>query len=148
MKEIKDSKMWRLFDLYTIWSSLPKYYSTFTDEKLKGYNLDSEIIELIKMPTKKEFCEKFKVSLSTLKRWDNTQELQDRLKENYKEWAKKLTPNVIGKLYEKIMEEGDASRIKLWKEFIVGQNAALDVNTGLDRILENIKEEPNGDNNS
>ena len=148
MEEIKDPRMWKLFEIYSVWCSLPRFYAKFPNDKLESYGLGENDIELVKIPTKKAFSEEFDVSLSTLRKWDNSKELKDKLKETCKGWAKKLTPNVVGKLYQMIMEEGDAPRIKLWTQFIEEEKEEVNLNTGLEKILENMKEDGDidGDN--
>ncbi len=46
------------------------------------------------------------------------------------------------------MEEGDAPRIKLWTQFIEEEKEEVNLNTGLEKILENMKEDGDidGDN--
>lgn len=109
--------------LYTIWYSLPKE-RVFTIEELK--NFSDEEIKLLKIKSKREFIRTYKVPpalLNTIER--NIQ--SDDVQENWKIWAKKLTPNVVKILYDKIKEEGDPQRINLWFKFVEEKKDNIEV---------------------
>lgn len=140
-----------LFEAYCFWSSLPRHYNALTDaEKEKLGITDAETLMLLEIKTKKQFAEKFKVSMSTLNSWERSEEFASKVKANWKGWAQRLTPNVVGVLYKKILQEGDPGRIKLWKEWIEQDQdkVVLAIDEGIAKILKHMQEdgENNGDN--
>ena len=135
----KDNFFWENFERYCIWLSLPKQFSRATQEKLEEFGFDEESIELIRLPTRKAFSEKYNIPTSMLAQWDNDPKAEQAIKDHWRRWAKRKTPNVVGKLYEKIMEEGDAARIKVWQSFVEQQADKLDIDAGLSKVYENMK---------
>ena len=133
-----------IFETYCLWRSLPRQYCNFTDEALEKVGItDPEIVILIKLKNTTAFAKKFGVSGSTVYSWDKTEAFDKKVKDNWKKWAKRLTPNLVGKLYTKALEEGDIAAIKLWKEWVEGEaegiNVALD--EGLMKVMQNMKED-------
>ena len=156
--DIKDSKTWVAFDKYCEWKSLPRHMSgmMLTDLEEKGF--PDEMIELLQLKYKKDFCEKFCININMLKEWDKHPEFEARIKKNWKKWTRHLTPGIMGKFYEKLMVEADPGRFKLWMEHVEEegkQENPVNVNIGYENILkamaqdgelkEKIEEKNNGE---
>lgn len=142
--ETKDSKSWAAFEKYCEWLSLPRYFSKLTPEQLEEKGFNTDLIELLSIKYKKDFSVKFSISLEMLNDWDKHPELKARIKKNWKSWCKKLTPGVMGKFYEKLMEEADPGRMKIWMEHVEEENkdeGSVNINLGLDNILKSMKED-------
>lgn len=136
-----DSPYWKFFDMYCFWLSLPKQYVDYADDKLQRLGFDEDTIELLRIRTKKAFAEKYQIGYASLLAWDKDPKAENAVREHWRRWAKKKTPNVIGKLYEKIMEEGDAARIKTWQSFVEQQADKLDIDAGLSKVYENMQKD-------
>ena len=99
------------------------------------------MIELTKVRNIKEFSKKYAIPYQLLIDWKIEAKKDGTYRSKFKEWAKNLTPNVVGRLYQKIMEEGDAARIKLWKEFIEEEGDKLSIDASLAKIIKNMEED-------
>ena len=141
--EIKDPKMFAAFERYCEWKSLPRYFANYTSEQLLGKGLSEDLVELARIRFKKDFAEKFSVETDMLTSWDKHPDLEKKVKDNWKKWGKKLTPNLIGKFAEKLFAEGDAARMKLWFEKIEGEveDTGVNVNIGFENILKAMRED-------
>jgi hypothetical protein len=110
-----------VFETYISWKSVPafmrKYDTTVLAERL-GIE-EVALIELIAIRTQTEFAQKYDVEPSTLSNWNKLIEKRDILPD-MRQWAKKLTRNVLWSLYKTIMEKGDANSILLWLKLIEG----------------------------
>lgn len=129
--------------LYCIWLSFPKE-KEFSREELR--QMSEEEIELIKIKTKSEFSRKFDISPRYLYAIEGDREFQRQYQESWKKWARKLTPNVIKIMYEKIKEEPDAAIIGTWFKTVedVKENQEVGVTISFDKIKERL-ENANGD---
>jgi len=145
MEEVKDPKLFAAFEKFAQWLSLPRHFSKFTTEQLEEKGFNPDIIELIQIRFRKDFAEKFFVSVPMLHEWEKCPEMQSRIKQNWKAWAKRLTPGVMGKFYEKLMIEGDASRMSLWMKSIEDEGKedqkSININVGLENIIRSMKED-------
>jgi hypothetical protein len=145
IKEIKDPKVWAAFDSYCVWKSLPKHYSLVSKDELSGKGLPDDIIDLALIKTKKEFAKKFCLSTQMMSGWDSHPDLNKKVKASWKQWCKMYTPNVLAKFYEKLMEEGDAARMKIWMQTIEEEKSEEDgsknINIGIEAVLRNMKED-------
>lgn len=134
-----DTFLFDVFDTYCLWLSLPRHLARLPEEKLQELGFDEDSIKLLRITTKKLFADTYQVTTEMLRKWDADPKAEQAIKDHWRRWAKKKTPNVIGKLYEKIMEEGDAARIKVWQAFVEQQADKLDIDAGLSQIYKNMQ---------
>ncbi len=123
--------------LYAKWLCLPKKIKLSSQDSNQFSELEQKILNI---NTKKEFSEEFSVSLPTLTSWENS-DIVISEKKKWKDMYRKLTPTVTGKLYEKIIEEGDAQRIKLWYQHIEDEKDDNNVNFNFSDIFNNMKQD-------
>jgi len=122
----------REFSIYILWNSLPSIFKGETEENLKkaGFS-DPLTLELLALRTQGDFARKFGIGQDTLSDWNKREDLIKELDKVRGKWAQKLTSNVIAALYRKILKEGDASRAKLWLQYIENWSERLSLeNTG------------------
>ena len=139
--EIKDPKLWDAFEKYCLWRSIPKHFCLKSEQELEELGLSSDVIDLAKIRYKKDFAEKFLIDVSKLYDWDKHPELLNNIKKNWKSWGKSLTPNIVGKFYEKALVEADAGRFKAWMEHVEEENKeenTVNVNVAIEKILQNM----------
>ena len=124
---------------YLIWKSLPSFLFKLDKERVNLMDLPMEIVELLEYKTRKEFAEHFGIDRTNLWLWDN-EPIPDKYKDlDWKNWAKKLTKNIIGALYRQALIEGDAARIKLWLQVIEGWREAQELELTDKRKLSDIE---------
>ena len=143
-EDIKDSKLWAAYEKYVEWLSLPRFYCKYTQAQLEEKGYKPELIELLLLGTKKAFCEHFDIPDGVTCHWDKEPELQEKVKKNWKQWCKHLTPGVMAKFYEKTMEEADAGRVKLWLQTIEDEGKdenTVNVQLGIENIRKAMKED-------
>ena len=80
---------------------------------------DEKLAELLPIRTQTEFANKYGVENSTLTNWNKLIVKEDVLSEMQK-WAQQLTKNVLFALYTNIMENANASNVKLWLQVVHG----------------------------
>lgn len=109
------------FELFILWRSLPPFYLGMADKMLDQLGFTDPIVrELLQIRTQAEFAEKFDVHPSHLVAWNKKIALENLLNDKWLEWAKQVTPAVIGAHLEWIMKKGDARNIKLWYQRVDG----------------------------
>jgi len=115
---------------YLIWKSLPSFLFKTPEDRLDLYDLPTEVVELLKLKTKKEFQEHFGLVESTLWRWDNETPPDEYKNISWKSWARKLTKNVMGALYRQALIDGDAARAKFWFQVVEdwSEKSTIDLN--------------------
>lgn len=108
------------YRLYLVWKHLPYNLVQLDPSHLERLKIrDPEIELLMGITTQKEFSERFDVDEGTLTDW-NTKPVPDDYKDipgNARRWTSQLTGNVLHALYEGILKEKDANRIKLWLQY-------------------------------
>lgn len=111
----------REYRLYLLWKSLPIDFIRGGREHLLSAGIDDyELLELSDVKTQKQFAEKYELNEDTLVIW-NKQPIPAEYREmDWRYWARKLTPRIIGFLFEGIKAEKDAARIKLWLQTVDG----------------------------
>ncbi len=100
-------------------------------KKIHPYKLSEqdEMINFVALPRtlrKKEYgfgnlgelAERLKVGSGTFSEWLKDKEVQERIKDKWKQWGKEKTPNVIQSLYKTAVKEGKASEVKAWMQII------------------------------
>ena len=131
--------------LYAKWLCLPTNIILSPKDSNQFTDLERKILSI---RTRKEFGKQFGVSTDSLQNWEKGAMVKAE-KKKWKDMFRCLTPNVAGKLYENIIEEGDAASIKLWFQHIEGEQDEGSINFNFGAILENMKEDgdiPNANN--
>lgn len=119
-KSVKKPYREQDFEMYILWKSLP----TILREKPADYIIklgftDPIVIELLNIRNQTEFAEKFKIKeLDTLTNWNKRDGLIERVREVRKDWARKLTGNVLTGLYKRAVSQGSAAEVKLWYQIV------------------------------
>lgn len=111
----------REYRLYLMWKSLPIDFIKGGREHLLSAGIDDEeLLALADIKTQKEFAKEFGLNETTLVVWKKAPIPVEYRELDWRYWAKKLTPRVIGYLFEGIKAEKDAGRIKLWLQSVDG----------------------------
>lgn len=118
-----------VFETYVAWRSIPALLKNPPVDRKSGTRLsveefceqmgidDEQTIDLAKIRSGTQFCERFSVSRNTLTRWDKDMKGRDTLAD-LREWSLKLSKNVIMALYNKAIRKGDAFEVKIWFQLI------------------------------
>lgn len=112
----------REYDMYVLWKSLP---TLLKGQKLETFGKlgisDELLVELLSIKSQTEFAKHFGIpEPTTLSDWNKRPDLVKQVEAARKSWSKKLTSNVMMGLYRKAVQEGDASRVKLWMQIVEG----------------------------
>lgn len=104
---------------FEMWMTLPDQFKGAPERitALLGIN-DPVLLELLKYPTMQSFAEEFGVIPATLSRWRGEMESGGDFLNDVKKEMRKLTRNVIGSLYRKMLEDGDATRAMAWMKIV------------------------------
>lgn len=104
------------FEMYKVWKSAAPIFKVQSDESLMNAGFDDWQIELMRIKTQKEFAENFEVDQDTLTLWN------EKLPSNSEppDWAKDMNSNVIASLYRGILKKGDADKVKIWLQYVIG----------------------------
>lgn len=109
----------REYRLYLLWRSMPVKMLKLGESYLKKIGIeDNDIKELVGIKYNQDFAKKFGLSLDTLTDWHQKPVPPEYKDIDWRIWARQLTANVIGHLYEGIEKEKDAARIKLWLQAV------------------------------
>ena len=110
----------REYRLYLLWKALPPNMKRLGRAYAEGLGIDDEdLLQRLEIKTQKEFSEKFGLSETHISEVWNVQPIPAEYKDiDWRSWAKKLTHNVVHALYEGIIEDKDAQRIKLWLQAV------------------------------
>ncbi len=146
---LEDVILKETFIVYMRWKALPPILLNFRkgkkiltdDETCATFGIDDqETKELMAIKSQAEFAERYKVSPDTLTDWNKKMETRDMLADS-RRWARKLTKNVVLKVYENAVKNGGMSFkdremffkvINHWNE---KQSIELDVGPSLFEIL-------------
>ena len=82
---------------------------------------------LREIKTQQEFGKSIGVDVATLSKWKNTENFWPDVEAQIKVWMKDRTQNVLGKLYAKILKDGNAQEVKLWMQYGLGFSEKLQV---------------------
>ena len=109
------------FESYALWKSLPSFLRGQPQQVLEKFGVDEEIaISLLEIKSQAEFARRFNIKdPATLTDWNKRLEKEGSLPRIH-EWARKLTPNVIGALYRNVSKTGKASEVKALLEIVEG----------------------------
>lgn len=92
---------------------------------------DEEILELASIQSQKDFAQRFGLNETTLVEWNKHKPPVEYQNIDWRKWAMPLTKNVVATLYNKIEEEGDAARVKLWLQAVDGYVEEQNINHDL-----------------
>jgi len=106
------------FNLYKIWRRLPTTIRGQKEKTLILLGFDKALVPLLQIRTQKDFAKKFKVAETTIVSWNNHLEANPEKNEERFAWAKDLTKNLIFALYKNGLADGDASKVKLFLQYI------------------------------
>lgn len=143
-EEIKDTKLFAAFEKFIEWSSLPRHFSKLPEAKLNEMGLSSELVEMLKITTKKDFASTYCVTTEMLRDWEKHPDFTNRIKMNWKKWTKHLTPGIMGKFAEKLMQEADPARMNIWLKVVEDEGkdeGRVNLNIGIDNIIKSMKED-------
>lgn len=131
--------------LYALWRSIPHalhsvYYKPMGISKIKdiGFDMDDDVfIKLLEIRTKTEFSKSFKVSMKQLKRWDESEKVQKWVEEyNKQSNILRFKKDVDFHFTQKTIKEGDAARVKLWKQLYEDWREKSEIDVNADEIKE------------
>jgi len=107
------------FEAYAMWKALPSFLRGQPRQVLEKFGIDDEIaLSLLEIRTQTEFAKRYDIKdLATLTDWNKKLE-KDGLIPQIHQWARKLTPNVIGALYRNASKHGRAVDVKAWMEIV------------------------------
>lgn len=117
------------YRMYLIWKNMPVKWLGMARQHLQNMGIqDEEILELSDIETQKDFAEKFEMNETTLVIWNKKKPPAEFQDIDWRKWAVGLTKNVVSTLYDKIEEEGDAARVKLWLQAVDGYVEEQNIN--------------------
>jgi hypothetical protein len=103
------------------------------------------LIELCKIKNVRDFAEVYKYPYNEIRFWHSHPDFEKKMKGCWKGWLKKYTPGVMAKFHEKLLEEGDAQRMKVWLQAVEGEECVdeknVNVSIGLEAIMKSMKED-------
>jgi hypothetical protein len=106
------------FQSYILWRSLPDIIYGKDDKTLEALGITDEATkELVKIKTKTQFSEKFKITRNLLPDWDKKIEENDLLI-NPKDIFRNKVKNVLLSLYKNALINGDAAESKLFFQYV------------------------------
>lgn len=105
--------------LFKLWVILPDQFKGAPDRIVDMLGLRDETTRhVLALPTQTAFAQEFGLMQSTLSRWRHSIETSDSYMVDLKKEMRKLTHNVMGSLYRKLLEEGDGTRYTAWMKTI------------------------------
>jgi hypothetical protein len=109
------------YESYAMWKALPSVFRGQPRMVLEKLGIDEDVmISLLEIKTQAEFARRFDIKdPATLTDWNKRLE-KEGLVPRINEWARKLTPNVIGALYRNVSKNGKAAEVKTWFEIVEG----------------------------
>lgn len=106
------------FEIYKIWRRLPTTLRGQKEKTLLLLGFDKVYTPLLQIKTQRDFARKFKVDEDTVSLWNKHIEDNPEKNEERFGWAKDLTKNLIFALYKNGLQDGDASKVKLFLQYI------------------------------
>jgi len=109
---------------YIIWRSIPAVVKTIKDESLEqlGYDVNDELfMKLVRIKNKGDFCRVMKVGVNQPAYWEKSKDFQLIVNQISTEAnVMKFKPDVDFSFTQKVIRQGDAHRVKLWKQLFEG----------------------------
>lgn len=136
-------------ETYLAWRSIPAMLRSLKEEDLKrmGYPVDDPIfMAMLSLKTKKAFCEHFKIAINQPTRWEADADFMAKVHQvSVQQNVMRFKADVDFSFTQKVMREGDAQRVKLWKQLFEGwvekeEHRNLNVTTTPAQLVEMIEE--------
>ncbi len=106
-------------EVFKLWLSLPDIFKGSPERIVELLGIQDDISkELLKIKSMTEFASEFGVIPQTLSGWRKDIEDDVDFMPAVKREMRKLTKNIMGALYRKTLEEGDAARVTIWMKII------------------------------
>lgn len=116
-KTVQDPRKDKTFELYVMWCSLPPIFKGKGEAELRRLGFETpEMMDLVMIATQEEFRKKFTVGKNTLTRWNKKIAQENLVYPGTKDLMKKLWPNAVGAFYLRLLEHGDAQRMRLFAQ--------------------------------
>lgn len=68
--------------------------------------------------TLQDFAKENSVNPGTISQWLKEEEIQNKIKDEWKNWGRNRTPDVIAGLLRTAVQDGSAAEVKLWMQII------------------------------
>ena len=108
------------YELFAFWSSIPMALRELTGDKLRrmGYDSsDEKFMKLMSIRTRTEFADEFKITRRQMYEWENDDDFKKLVnKFNSDSNVLAFKKDIDFQFTMKTINEGDASRVKLWKQ--------------------------------
>jgi len=65
-----------------------------------------------------DFAKEYKVDAGTLSGWMNEEKVKEKIRNNWKEWGRDRTPDVILALYRTAVKDGKSSEVTAWMKIV------------------------------
>ena len=132
----KGMKYPHIFELYRAWLIIPVFLKGKDDKQLEalGVNIQTELVEIIRLKNKKAFAKHFKITQKTVWEWDKKIDLYKLDKSKGRSWVVQATENILYSLYRNAVKHADAHRVKLWLQYIEGWREGQDITSGGEAI--------------
>jgi hypothetical protein len=141
-------------EVFKLWLSLPDQFKGAPERITALLGMTDPIaLELLKIPTMIAFGAEFGIHPPTLSDWRREIEDHSDFLSDVKKEMRKTTRNILGALYRKTLEEGDAARVTAWMKIVedwreqLGVQHSGEISTlsdekkaALDRLLEKNRE--------
>lgn len=119
--EFSDSRKGKFYtrEVFKMWLVLPDQFKGLPERAIQVLGItDLNSIELLKIQNMAQFAQEFRVVPCTLSRWRKEIEEADDFFSSVKRGLKTLTKNMLGSLYIRGMEHGDAARVMAWMKIV------------------------------
>jgi hypothetical protein len=118
-------------EAYLIWRSIPALLSLLpeSDQRKMGYDVDDPLFkQLIGIKTKAEFCVALKVSTRMPSEWEKDPEFLSTVRQlSLNNHVLRFQKDIDFSFTQKVLKNGDAQRVKLWKQLYEGWTEKTEV---------------------
>lgn len=118
-------------EAYLIWRSIPAMLSLLpeSDQRKMGYDIDDPLFkQLIGIKTKAEFCVALKVSTRMPSEWEKDPEFASTVRQlSLNNHVLRFQKDIDFSFTQKVLKQGDAPRMKLWKQLYEGWTEKTEV---------------------
>lgn len=120
------------YRLFLIWKALPLEIKNGGVAYLQKAGVDDEeLLELCQVKTKLDFGKKYGLNKDTLTDWNRRPVPPEYKDIDWRYWARQFTTRVVSLLFEGIIEDKDAARIKLWLQAVDGYVEQSSINNNV-----------------
>lgn len=118
-------------EAYLLWRSIPALLSLLpeSEQRKMGYDVDDPLFkQLIAIKTKTEFCTLMKVSTTLPSTWEKDPEYADKVRQlSLTNHVLRFQKDIDFSFTQKVIKNGDAPRMKLWKQLYEGWTEKTEV---------------------